>query len=305
MRRKSLELWDMAELVANQKKLNQRFWRWRDRSTAIPLILLGIIILAVLLGPLVYRVSPTAINFAQALRPPSLPHPLGTNDLGQDQLARLLVGGRISLAVSTAAMVVSMGLGVVIGALAGFYSRWVDGLLMRLTDLFLALPQLPLVLLVIYLFGEPVRQSLGPERGIFGLVVLVIGGLNWMSVARLVRAGFLSLKQRPFVQAATALGASDREIITTHLLPNVLGPVIVAATLAVGNALLAESTLSFLGLGFPPDVPTWGRMLYDAQNYIESAPHLVLGPGLAIFLTVLCVNTLGDRLNDWLAPTRR
>lgn len=293
----------MTEITANRAQRNQR--SWRDRGMALPLILLGIIILSVLLGPLLYTTSPTEINFAQSLRSPSLAHPFGTNDLGQDQLARLLVGGRISLAVSTAAMLVSMSVGVVIGALAGFYGRWVDGGLMRLTDLFLALPQLPLVLLVIYLFGEPVRQSLGPERGIFGLIVLVIGGLNWMSVARLVRAGFLSLKQRPFVQAATALGANPWEIITTHLLPNVLGPVIVAATLAVGNALLAESTLSFLGLGFPPDVPTWGRMLYDAQNYIESSPHLVLGPGLAIFLTVLSVNTLGDRLSDWLDPARR
>ncbi|TVP64985.1 MAG: ABC transporter permease, partial [Leptolyngbya sp. LCM1.Bin17] len=163
----------------------------------------------------------------------------------------------------------------------------------------------PLVLLIIYLFGDPVRRAIGPERGIFLLVVVVIGGLNWMSVARLVRAGFLSLKQRTFVQAAIALGASPWGVVRSHLLPHVAGPVIVAATLAVGNALLAESTLSFLGLGFPPDVPTWGRMLYDAQNYIESAPHLVVAPGLAIFLTVLSINTLGDRLRDRLDPTSR
>jgi peptide/nickel transport system permease protein len=147
-----------------------------------------------------------------------------------------------------------------------------------------------------------VRKTLGQERGIFLLIVLVIGGLNWMSVARLVRAGFLSLKQRTFVQAAVALGANPWAVVRSHLLPNVIGPVIVAATLAVGNALLAESTLSFLGLGFSPDVPTWGRMLYDAQNYIESAPYLVLAPGLAIFLAVLSINTLGDRLRDVLDP---
>jgi len=156
--------------------------------------------------------------------------------------------------------------------------------------------------MVIYLFGDPVRQALGPERGIFLLIVLVIGGLNWMSVARLVRAGFFSLKQRNFVQAAVALGANPWGVVTSHLLPNVIGPVIVAATLAVGNALLAESTLSFLGLGFPPDVPTWGRMLFDAQNYIESAPYLVLAPGLAIFSTVLAINTLGARFRDLLHP---
>jgi len=150
-----------------------------------------------------------------------------------------------------------------------------------------------------------VRKALGQVRGIFVLFVLVIGGLNWMSVARLVRAGFLSLKQRNFVQAAIALGANPWRVVKSHLLPNVIGPVIVAATLAVGNALLAESTLSFLGLGFSPDVPTWGRMLYDAQNYIESAPHLVMAPGLAIFLTVLSINTLGDRLRDVLDPASR
>ncbi len=278
---------------------------WSDHVTASALALLVIMLLVVSLGPWLYPVSPTAIDFNQALQPPSLQYPLGTNDLGQDQLARLAAGGRLSLTVSAAAMVVSIGVGLVVGALAGFCGGWGDGLLMRLTDLFLALPQLPLVLLVIYLFGESVRDALGPEPGIFALVVLVIGGLNWMSVARLVRAGFLTLKQRPFVQAAVALGANPWQVIRRHLLPNVFGPVIVAATLAVGNALLAESTLSFLGLGFPPDVPTWGRMLYDAQNYIESAPYLVLGPGLAIFLTVLSVNTLGDRLRDRLDPTQR
>jgi peptide/nickel transport system permease protein len=164
---------------------------------------------------------------------------------------------------------------------------------------------LPLVLLVVYLFGDLMRRRLGPEQGIFWLVVVVIGGLNWMVVARLVRAGFLSLKQRPFVQAAVALGARPWGIVGRHLLPNMLGPVIVAATIGVGNALLAESTLSFLGVGFPPDVPTWGRMLFDAQNYIETAPYLVLGPGLAIVLTVLGINTVGDRLRDSLDPTLR
>ncbi|MGF1571253.1 MAG: ABC transporter permease [Nodosilinea sp.] len=279
---------------------SRRIWSalQRDRLTGLALVVLIAITVAVLLGPMVYPASPSEIDFSRALQPPSAAHPLGTNDLGQDQLARLLVGGRVSLAVGVAAMAVAMGLGLTVGAGAGFWGGWVDGLLMRLTDLFLALPQLPLVLLVVYLFGDPVRKALGPDRGIFLLIVLVIGGLTWMSVARLVRGGFLSLKPRPFVQAAVALGASPWGIVTTHLLPNVISPVIVAATLAVGNALLTESTLSFLGLGFPPDVPTWGRMLYDAQNYIESAPYLVLAPGGAIFLTVLAINTLGDRLRD-------
>ncbi|WOD38267.1 ABC transporter permease [Nodosilinea sp. E11] len=284
-----------------------RIWGrlWGDRTAQLALVVLGVLIAAIALGPLLYPASPSTIDFSRAFLPPGAGQPLGTNDLGQDQLARLLIGGRISLAVGLAATLVGIGLGVGIGAVAGFYGGWVDGVLMRLTDLFLALPQLPLVLLVVYLFGDPVRRALGPERGIFLLVVAVIGLLNWMSVARLVRAGFLSLKQRTFVQAAVALGARPWGIVNRHLLPNMLGPVIVAATIGVGNALLAESTLSFLGVGFPPDVPTWGRMLYDAQNYIENAPYLVLAPGLAIFLTVLCINTLGDRLRDSLDPTSR
>ncbi|HZG39805.1 MAG TPA: ABC transporter permease [Nodosilinea sp.] len=285
---------------------NRAWQRLRgDRTAQLALLVLGVLMAAIALGPLLYPASPSAIDFGRALLPPGAEHLLGTNDLGQDQLARLLLGGRISLAVGLAATLVGISLGVGMGALAGFCGGWVDVVLMRVTDLFLALPQLPLVLLVVYLLGDPVRRSLGPERGIFLLIVLLIGGLSWMSVARLVRAGFLSLKQRTFVEAAVALGARPWGIVTTHLLPNVLGPVIVAATIGVGNALLAESTLSFLGVGFPPDVPTWGRMLYDAQNYIESAPYLVLAPGLAIFLTVLCINTLGDRLRDSLDPTSR
>ncbi|MGB3312713.1 MAG: ABC transporter permease [Nodosilinea sp.] len=290
-------------LPGSQNRAWQRLWG--DRTARLALIGLGILVAAIALGPWLYRGSPSAIDFARALQPPSITFPLGTNDLGQDQLARLLIGGRISLAVGLAATLVGISLGMGIGSLAGFCGGWVDVVLMRVTDLFLALPQLPLVLLVVYLLGDPVRRSLGPERGIFLLIVLLIGGLSWMSVARLVRAGFLSLKQRTFVEAAVALGARPWGIVKTHLLPNILGPVIVAATIGVGNALLAESTLSFLGVGFPPDVPTWGRMLYDAQNYIESAPYLVLAPGLAIFLTVLCINTLGDRLRDSLDPTSR
>lgn len=280
--------------------------RWarlrRDRGAQLALGVLGSILLAVLVGPWLYPASPVEIDFSRALLPPGSGHPLGTNDLGQDQLARLLLGGRISLAVGVMAMAIALSLGVLIGLLAGFYGGWLDGGLMRLTDLFLALPQLPLVLLVLYLFNEPMQRSLGPELGVFVLVVGVIGGLNWMPVARLVRAGCIGLKYRNFVQAALALGAGPRQLIWAHLLPNTLGAIIVAATLAVGNAILAESTLSFLGLGFSPDVPTWGRMLFDGQNYIETAPHLVIFPGLAIFGVVLSTNLLGDALRDILDP---
>ena len=169
-------------------------------------------------------------------------------------------------------------------------------------DLFLALPQLPLLLLIVYLFRDSLKNLLGAELGIFVLVVIIIGILNWMSVARLVRANFLKLREMEFVSAARAMGAKPSRIIWVHLFSNVVSTVIVAGTLAVGNAIITESTLSFLGLGFPPDVPTWGRMLFDAKDYITSAPHMALFPGLAIFLTVLSINYIGDGLRDALDP---
>jgi len=278
----------------------QRFRR--DRTALFGLVILTLIITAIIIGPWIYTVPNNFIDFSQASQPPTWDHPFGTNDLGQDQLARVLSGGRISLAVGLAAMTVAMSLGVAVGAIAGFYGGWIDGLLMRVTDLFLSLPQLPLLLLVLYLFRDPVRAIAGPELGTFTLVTGVIGGLNWMSVARLVRANFLSLRARRFVVAAQSMGASPRRIIWNHLLPNTLAPVIVAATLSVGTAIITESTLSFLGLGFPPDSPTWGRMLYDAQNYLDSASHMALFPGLVIFLTLLSLNYLGDGLRDALDP---
>ena len=264
-----------------------------------PLALLGLItlifiVLAVVLGPIFYRVPINEINFAQTMAGPSWQHPLGTNDLGQDQLARLLSGGRISLAVGVSAMAVSLILGTLIGAIAGYFGGWWDVILIRITDLFLALPQLPLVLLVVYLFREPVTRATSPEKGIFILVVLLIGLLNWMSVARLVRGNILRLREMEFVTAAIAMGAGSPHIIWRHLLPNVLNLIIVAASLAVSNAIITESTLSFLGLGFPPDIPTWGQMLYTAKDYLETAPLMTIFPGLAIFLTVLSVNYLGD-----------
>jgi peptide/nickel transport system permease protein len=246
----------------------------------------------------VYRLPIDAIDFSRTTAPPSWSHPFGTNDLGQDQLARVLSGGRVSLAVGIAAMGVAIVLGTTIGAIAGFYGGAIDGLLMRLTDLFLSLPQLPLLLLIVYLFRDKIRAIAGPETGIFVLVVLVIGGLNWMPVARLVRGNFLQLREMEFVTAARSLGASPFRLIRVHLLPNVLGLIIVAATLAVGNAIITESTLSFLGLGFPADVPTWGQMLYKAKDYLTTAPHLAIFPGLAIFLTVLSINFVGDGLRD-------
>jgi peptide/nickel transport system permease protein len=286
----SVKDWGLSSVPGKWQKFQE------DRLALLSLGVFTLILLTVTVGPWFYTVPLDAIDFAQTTAPPSWQHPLGTNDLGQDQLARLLVGGRISLTVGITAMVVSLSLGTLIGLCAGFWGGWVDLVLMRITELFLALPPLPLVLLVVYLFREPMAALISPEGGIFCLVVLVIGGLNWMTLARLVRAESLKLRQMDFMQAAIALGASPARLIGFHLLPNVLNLIIVAATLAIGNAIITESTLSFLGLGFPPDLPTWGQMLYTAKDYLATAPHLCLFPGLAIFLTVLSINYVGDGL---------
>jgi peptide/nickel transport system permease protein len=182
--------------------------------------------------------------------------------------------------------------------------RWVGPALMWLTDLFLSLPPLPLLLLVIYLFRDSLKTVFGPEGGVFILIVLVVGGLRWMPAARLVRAQFLSLREKEFVEAARALGASKVRQVVRHILPNALGPVIVAATVDVAAAIIAESTLSFLGLGFPPDIPSWGRILFDAKDYLDIAPHWAMFPGVAIFLTVLAISFIGDGLRDALDPRK-
>ncbi|HUM16995.1 MAG TPA: ABC transporter permease [Candidatus Nitrosotalea sp.] len=263
-----------------------------------------VMVLAVVVGPFVYRVPIDEIDFKAKLKGPSWAHPLGTDDLGQDILARMLYGGRISLAVGVAAMLIAIIAGTVIGATAGQMGGATDHTLMRLTDLFLSLPQLPLLLLLVYLFRDALKKVLGPEAGVFVLVVVVIGGLRWMPVARLVRAQFLSLREKEFVEAARGLGAPPLRQVVRHILPNAVGPVIVAGTIDVGVAILAESSLSFLGLGFPPDIPTWGRILFDAKDNLDFAPHWALFPGTAIFLTVLSINYIGDGLRDALDPRK-
>jgi len=276
----------------------------RHRLAYWSLFILSALALAVLLGPFFYKVGINDIDFQARLAGPSWQHPLGTDDLGRDLLARVLYGGRISLAVGLAAMLMAITVGVVIGAVAGISRGWVDTALMWVTDLFLSLPQLPLLLLLIFLFRDPLKNLLGLEMGIFILIVIVIGGFRWMPVARLVRAQFFSLREKEFVEAARALGASVPRQVVRHILPNSLGPVIVAATIDVAAAIIAESTLSFLGLGFPPDIPTWGRILYDGRDYMDIAVHWALFPGLAIFITVLTINFIGDGLRDALDPRR-
>jgi peptide/nickel transport system permease protein len=276
----------------------------RHRLALAGTVLLALMALAVLLGPWLWSVPINEIDFAAKLKGPTLKHPLGTDDLGQDLLARMLYGGRISLAVGLASMLIAIFVGVVIGAIAGISRGSVDAALMWVTDLFLSLPQLPFLILVIYLFRDSLKALVGPEVGIFVLVVAVIGAFRWMPAARLVRAQFLSLREKEFVEAARALGASPARQVVRHILPNAMGPVIVAATIDVAAAIIFESTLSFLGLGFPPDIPSWGRLLYDAKDYLDVAPHWALIPGGAIFLTVLSISYMGDGLRDALDARR-
>ncbi len=276
----------------------------RHRLAMVGAVILVLMVAAVIAGPYIYRVPIDAIDFKAKLKAPSRAHPFGTDDLGQDLLARMLYGGRISLAVGVAAMLISLTIGTSVGALAGQVGGAVDHTLMRLTDLFLSLPQLPLLLLIVYLFRDALKKTLGPEAGIFVMIVAVIAGLRWMPVARLVRAQFLSLREKEFVEAARSLGAPTLRQVVRHILPNALGPVIVAGSLDVAAAIIAESSLSFLGLGFPPDIPTWGRILFDAKDNLDFAPHWALFPGTAIFLTVLSINYIGDGLRDALDPRK-
>jgi peptide/nickel transport system permease protein len=282
-------------------------WRrfLRHKLALVGTAMLLFFIVAVLIGPMIYRVSPEALDFKALSGRPSLKHPFGTDDLGRDMLARSLYGGRISLAVGVVAMLIAISLGTVVGSVAGFFGGKIDQVLMRVVDLFLALPVLPLLLLTVYLFRDPVVKSFGPVFGIFLIVVTMIGALAWMTTARIVRATFLSLKEKEFVEAARCLGVGRSSIMFRHILPNALSPIIVAATLEVGNAIITESTLSFLGVGFSPDTPTWGRLVTDGINYLQTAPWLPLVPGALIFITVISINFMGDGLRDALDPRSR
>lgn len=231
-------------------------------------------------------------------------NPMGTDNIGRDLLAKLMAGGRISMAVGWTAMILSVVLGTLIGVLAGYFKH-LDGILMRFTDLVLALPLLPLLLVMMLLFRDSLRAAFGPEMGIFILIVVAIGITSWMQTARIVRGDVLALKEREFVLAAHSIGTPSRRMITRHILPNVLSPIMVSATLGLAAAIITESALSFLGLGFPSDFPTWGKLLFDSTDRMTSAPERVIWPGLCISLTVLAVNYIGDGLRDALDPRIR
>ena len=231
-------------------------------------------------------------------------HPLGTDQLGRDTLARMMSGGQVSITVGLAAMALSLILGTLIGVLAGYFKA-LDGALMRLTDLFLALPLLPLLLVAVLLFRDPPSNAFGPEGGVFILIVTLVGVTSWMQTARIVRGDVLALKEREFVLAARSIGTPSRRVVLRHILPNVLSPIMVSATLGIATAIITESALSFLGFGFPPDFPTWGRLLFDSVDRMVLYPERVIWPGLAISVTVLSVNYIGDGLRDALDPRIR
>ncbi|MEL6533501.1 MAG: ABC transporter permease [Pseudomonadota bacterium] len=301
----------VADSVARETGAPPRSQWWdvwdQFRSHKGALFGLGFFIFAlvfVFLGPLIWTIDPTYIDVRARNTGPSWAHPMGADQLGRDTMARMMAGGQISILVGLTAMLLALVLGTFIGVIAGYFRR-LDGPLMRLTDLFLALPLLPLLLVIIMLFRDQLRAAFGPEGGIFILIVTVIGITSWMQTARVVRGDVLALKEREFVLAARSIGTPARWMILRHILPNVMSPIMVSATLGIANAIITESALSFLGLGFPSDFPTWGKLLFDATDFMQRHPERVLWPGVAISLTVLSVNYIGDGLRDALDPRIR
>ena len=274
------------------------------KGAMVGVVIFAVIVLTVVFGPLIHTTDPAYIDVRARNVWPSWSHPMGTDNIGRDVFAQMMQGGRVSLAVGVIAMLIALFVGTLVGVLAGYFRR-LDAALMALTDLFLALPLLPLLLVVIMLFRDTLRSMFGPETGIFLLIVFIIGITSWMQTARVVRGEVLALKEREFVLAARSIGAPSRRIIGRHILPNVLSPIMVSATLGVASAIITESALSFLGLGFPPDFPTWGRLLFDGANFMTLTPARVIWPGLAISLTVLSINFIGDGLRDALDPRIR
>jgi peptide/nickel transport system permease protein len=297
---------------AQTNEINKTNNKWLDvwnefknhKGALAGAIIFALIVILVLLGPFVWPYEANGINIRIRNQGPSFAHPLGTDQLGRDTLARIMAGGRTSITVGLTAMLLSLFLGTLIGIFAGYFKK-LDSVLMRFTDLFLSLPLLPLLLVMMLLFREPLSTSFGPEKGMFILIVVSIGITSWMPTARIVRGDVLAIKEREFILAARSIGGTDTKIIFRHILPNVLSPIMVSATLGIAKAIITESALSFLGLGFPPDFPTWGRLLNDAVDYLQQFPERVFWPGLAISLTVLSINYLGDGLRDALDPRIR
>ena len=285
-----------GKLSAEVQTPGRRAWRRfrRHKMAVVSGVVLGILITMVILAPLTAPIHPFEIDFeAGRYRPPSGDHWLGTDAIGRDVWSRLIYGGRVSLAVGLAAITIRLLIGTVLGATAGYYGGIVDSIIMRLTDVFLALPNLLLILALVVLLGPGIMNG-----------ILVIGLLGWGGIARLVRGQILSLREKDYVLAARSVGSPDRRIMMRHLLPNLVGPLTVAATFGVAAAILTEAALSFLGLGVQVPTPSWGNMLTSAQQVVilRSKPWLWLPPGTMIAICVLCLNIMGDGLRDALDP---
>ncbi len=286
----------------------------RHKLAMIGLVVLAILCLAVFFASVWVPKDPTTLSPRTGVQPPSTEHWFGTDSLGRDYFARVIYAGQISLKIGLAVAVLSTFVGTVTGALAGFYGRWVDQVLMRVTDLFLIVPAIA-VLAVAVKFTQSNENPIGrwiqdgpggnPRFGTDTIIILVLAFLGWMSIARVVRGQILSVKEKEFIEAARAIGASNGRIIVRHLLPNCIGPIVVNATLAIAVAIVAESTLSFLGFGVRPPETSWGNMLQEARANISFNEHLLYFPGLFILLTVLCVNFVGDGLRDAFDPQSR
>jgi peptide/nickel transport system permease protein len=305
-------------VILNPWQLAWRRFR-RHRMAVISLIVLVLIFAYIWLGGLVFargtcvpidkyvtgEAYANCNDLSIKLQPPSLAHPFGTDTIGRDILARTIYGGQISLSIGVFAAIVEVLIGVLVGAVAGYFGRWVDDLLMRITEAMLIIPSLFLLIVLGKALGGIVPEVDILGRALSGsvvVIILVIGFTSWMYLARIVRANVLSLKELDYISASRALGVSDARIIFKHLLPNTIAPIIVSATLSVSGAILTESYVSFLGLGVQTPTASWGNMLDSAVKYIQSAPWLWFFPGLLILLTVLCINFIGDGLRDALDP---
>jgi peptide/nickel transport system permease protein len=301
----------MEELDTPPLTLSQLAWRRfrRHRMAMFGAIVLALLFLYSFGGSLVLSESyANHTDTSLRIMSPSAEHLFGTDSVGRDILARTIYGGQISLLIGLTAVVIETFMGILIGALAGYYGGWIDSLLMRITEAMLNIPEIFLLIVMAKFFGGKIPEIEFIGRTFSGsviVIVVIIGITSWMYLARIVRAQFLSLKENEFVLAAHATGTSNVQIIFLHILPNSMAPIVVSATLGVANAILAEAYISFLGLGVQPPTATWGNMLDGATNYLESAPWLWFFPGLLILLTVLSINFLGDGLRDALDPRSR
>nr|WP_218043332.1 oligopeptide ABC transporter permease [Oryzomonas sagensis] len=263
----------------------------RNRFAVAGAIVVLLMLAVALLAPVIVHFGPNEINAREVLDPPSLRHWFGTDDLGRDVFSRVVYGARISLLVGFAAAGIAVLIGTVLGLVAGFYGGWVDNILMRVVDIMFCFPTFFLILAVITFLRPSIWY-----------IMIVIGLTGWMGVARLVRAETLSIREMDYIMAARCIGCSDRRIIFRHILPNAVSPALVAATLGIAGAILTESALSFLGIGVQPPTPSWGNILTSGKDYIEFAWWLSLFPGLAILVTVLAYNLLGEGVRDALDP---